>query len=163
MSDAKTPKKAETKSKKNEAAKTEVVKTEVVKTEVVKTEVPSTEAANTETKTADDSASKAVSQPKSASQSSISHFSSVSTPQYRSGWNNIFGDGSDVKKIVPKEVSQNDFPKKFNILDYDIDLILRDALDAAFNDLLKKRGINLKDAKELVRFEYNLICEIKEK
>ena len=163
MSDTKTPKKAETTSKKNGAFKTEASKTEVVKTEVVKTDVPSTEAADTETKTADDSASKAVSQTKSASQSSISHFSSVSTPQYRSGWNNIFGDGSDVKKIVPKEVSQNDFPKKFNILDYDIDLILRDALDAAFNDVLKKRGINLKGAKELVRFEYNIICEIKEK
>ena len=148
MSDAKTPKKAETKSKKNEATKTEVA---------------SAEAANTEIKTADGSASKAVSQPKSASQSSISHFSSVSTPQYRSGWNNIFGDGSDVKKIVPKEVSPNDFPKKFNILDYDIDLILRDALDAAFNDVLKKRGVDLKGTKELVRFEYNLTCEIKEK
>ena len=153
MSDAKTPKKAEPKSKKNETAKTEVVKTEV----------SSTEAANTDTKTADGSASKAVSQPKSASQSSISHFSSVSTPQYRSGWNNIFGDGSDVKKIVPKEVSPNDFPKKFNILDYDIDLILRHALDAAFNDVLKKRGVDLKGTKELVRFEYNLTCEIKEK
>tara|TARA_B110001450_G_scaffold55421_1_gene51977 strand:- start:1809 stop:2300 length:492 start_codon:yes stop_codon:yes gene_type:complete len=163
MSDTKTPKKAETTSKKNETSKTEVAKTEVAKTEVVRTDVPSAEAADTETKTADDSASKAVSQTKSASQSSISHFSSVSTPQYRSGWNNIFGDGSDVKKIVPKEVSQNDFPKKFNILDYDIDLILRDALDAAFNDVLKKRGINLKDAEELVRFEYNIICEIKEK
>ena len=148
MSDAKTPKKAETKSKKNEATKTEVA---------------SAEAANTEIKTADGSASKAVSQPKSASQSSISHFSSVSTPQYRSGWNNIFGDGSDVKKIVPKKVSPNDFPKKFNILDYDIDLILRHALDAAFNDVLKKRGIDLKGTKELVRFEYNLTCEIKEK
>jgi hypothetical protein len=158
MSDTKTPKKAETTSKKNETSKTEVAKTEVVRTDV-----PSAEAADTETKTADDSASKAVSQTKSASQSSISHFSSVSTPQYRSGWNNIFGDGSDVKKIVPKEVSQKDFPKKFNILDYDIDLILRDALDAAFNDVLKKRGINLKDAEELVRFEYNIICEIKEK
>jgi hypothetical protein len=163
MSDTKTPKKAETTSKKNETSKTEVAKTEVAKTEVVRTDVPSAEAADTETKTADDSASKAVSQTKSASQSSISHFSSVSTPQYRSGWNNIFGDGSDVKKIVPKQVSQNDFPKKFNILDYDIDLILRDALDAAFNDVLKKRGINLKDAEELVRFEYNIICEIKEK
>ena len=153
MSDAKTPKKAEPKSKKNEAAKTEVVKTEVA----------STEAAATETKTADGSASKAVSQPKSASQSSISHFSSVSTPQYRSGWDKIFGDGSNVEKIVPKEVSQNDFPKKFNILDYDIDLILRDALDAAFDNVLKKRGINLKDAEKLVRFEYNIICELKEK
>ena len=163
MSDTKTPKKAETTSKKNKTPKNEVAKTEVAKTEIVRTDVPSTEAADTETKTADDSASKAVSQTKSASQSSISHFSSVSTPQYRSGWNNIFGDGSDVKKIVPKEVSQNDFPKKFNILDYDIDLILRDALDAAFNDVLKKRGINLKGAEELVRFEYNIICEIKEK
>ena len=163
MSDTKTPKKAETTSKKNETSKTEVAKTEVAKTEVVRTDVPSAEAADTETKTADDSASKAVSQTKSASQSSISHFSSVSTPQYRSGWNNIFGDGSDVKKIVPKEVNQKDFLKKFNILDYDIDLILRDALDAAFNDVLKKRGINLKDAEELVRFEYNIICEIKEK
>ena len=158
MSDTKTPKKAEIKSKQNEAAKTEVVKTEVAKTEV-----SSTEAADTKTKTADGMATKAVSQPKSASQSSISHFSSVSTPQYRSGWNNIFGDGSDVKKIVPKEVSQNDFPKMFNILDYDIDVILRDALDVAFNDVLKKRGINLKGKKKLVRFEYNLICEIKEK
>ena len=163
MSDTKTPKKAETTSKKNETSKTEVAKTEVAKTEVVRTDVPSAEAADTETKTADDSASKAVSQTKSASQSSISHFSSVSTPQYRSGWNNIFGDGSDVKKIVPKEVSPNDFPKKFNILDYDIDLILRDALDAAFNDVLKKRGVDLKGTKELVRFEYNLTCEIKEK
>ena len=163
MSDTKTPKKAETTSKKNETPKNEVAKTEVAKTEIVRTDVPSTEAADTETKTADDSASKAVSQTKSASQSSISHFSSVSTPQYRSGWNNIFGDGSDVKKIVPSEDSQSDFPKKFNILDYDIDLILRDALDAAFNDVLKKRGINLKDAEELVRFEYNIICEIKEK
>jgi hypothetical protein len=158
MSDTKTPRKAETTSKKNETSKTEVAKTEVVRTDV-----PSTDAADTETKTADDSASKAVLQTKSASQSSISHFSSVSTPQYRSGWNNIFGDGSDVKKIVPKEVSQKDFPKKFNILDYDIDLILRDALDAAFNDVLKKRGINLKGAEELVQFEYNIICEIKEK
>ena len=148
MSDVKTPKKAEPKSKKNEAAKTEVVKTEVASTEI---------------KTADGSASNAVSQPKSASQSSISHFSSVSTPQYRSGWNNIFGDGSDVKKIVPKEVSPNDFPKKFNILDYDVDLILRDALDAAFDNVLKKRGIDLKGTKKLVRFEYNLTCEIKEK
>ena len=33
--------------------------------------------------------------PKSASQASISHFSSVSTPQYRSGWDKIFGKSAD--------------------------------------------------------------------
>jgi hypothetical protein len=87
----------------------------------------------------------------------------VSTPQYRSGWNNIFGAESDVGKIVSNGVSKNDFPKKLNILDYDIDLILRDALDVAFNEVAKKRGINLSGAEELVRFEYSLSCEIKEK
>ena len=34
---------------------------------------------------------KKIDAPKSASQASISHFSSVSTPEYRSGWNKIFG------------------------------------------------------------------------
>ena len=148
MSDAKTPKKAENVSKKNELTKTDVAKTEKV---------------NTETKAVENSVSTSVSQPKSASQSSTSHFSNVSTPQYRSGWDDIFGDGSDVGKVVSDGVSKNDFPKKLNILDYDVDLILRDVLDVAFNEVARKRGINLSGAEELVRFEYNLSCEIKEK
>jgi hypothetical protein len=148
MSDAKPPKKAEIVSKKKELTTTDVPKTETV---------------NTETKAVENSVSKSVSQPKSASQSSTSHFSSVSTPQYRSGWNNIFGGGGDVGKIVSDGARKNDFPKKLNILDYDIDLILRDVLDVAFNEVARKRGINLSGAEELVRFEYNLSCEIKEK
>ena len=148
MSDAKTPKKTETVSKKNELTKADVVKTEKV---------------NTETKAVESSAPKPVSQPKSASQSSTSHFSSVSTPQYRSGWDNIFGGESDVGKIVSNGVSKNDFPKKLNILDYDIDLVLRAALDSAFSDVAKKRGINLKSAKEIVRLKYSLSCEINKK
>tara|TARA_B110000908_G_C9981384_1_gene325653 strand:+ start:23 stop:457 length:435 start_codon:yes stop_codon:yes gene_type:complete len=142
MSDAKTPKKAEPVSKTNETTKTDVPKTDTPKTEA---------------KSVDNSASKSV----SAAQSSTSHFSSVSTPQYRSGWNTIFGDKNDIKKVAPAEVSKNNFPKKLNILDYDIDLTLRDALNAAFSDVAQKRGINLKDADEFVRFEYNLSCEIK--
>ena len=148
MSEAKTPKKAEPVFKKSEPAKTEVGKTET---------------ASTETKPVDNSASKSISQPKSASQSSTSHFSSVSTPQYRSGWNDIFGGGSDDKKAVSEKVSKNDFPTKLNIRDYDIDLVLRDALNVAFNDLAQKRGVNLTGTKKLLRFEYNLSCEVKEK
>ena len=120
MSDAKTPKKVEPVSKTNETTKTEVPKTETPKTEA---------------KSVDNSAPKSV----SAAQSSTSHFSSISNPQYRSGWNTIFGDRNDIKKIAPAEVSKNDFPKKLNILDYDIDLTLRDALDAAFNNVAQKR------------------------
>lgn len=118
---------------------------------------------NTETKALENSVSKSVSKPKSASQSSTSHFSSVSTPQYRSGWDDIFGGGSDVGKIVSDDVRKNDFPKKLNILDYDVDLILRDVLDVAFYEVARKRGLNMSGKEEFVRFEYNLSCEIKEK
>ena len=153
MSDTNSPKKAEPVSKKNESTKAEPIKNEPIKTEK----------ANTETKSADSSAPKSVSPAKSASQSSISHFSSVSTPQYRSGWNSIFGDESGVKKINPDKVRGNDFPKKLNILDYDIDVKLRNALDAAFNDLAKRRDIHLADQENSLRFEYNINCVIKEK
>ena len=152
MSDAKTPAKAENVSKKSEPTKTSVSNAEIAKTET----------AISDPKSVDNSASKSVSTPKSASQSSTSHFSSVSTPQYRAGWDNIFGTEGDIQKIAPQELSKNNFPKKLNILDYDIDLVLRDLLDTAFNDLAEKRGIELKDAKTLMRFEYSLSCEIKE-
>jgi len=42
-------------------------------------------------KSKDKSKDKSVAAPKSASQSSISHFSSVATEEYRSGWADIFG------------------------------------------------------------------------
>ena len=153
MSDTNSSKKAKPVSKKNESTKAETIKSEPVKGET----------ANTGTNSADSSAPKSASPPKSASQSSISHFSSVSTPQYRSGWNSIFGDKSEFKKINSEEVSGNEFPQKLNILDYDIDLKLRNALDVAFNDLAKKRDINLQDQKSSLRFEYNINCVIKEK
>ena len=133
------------------------------KNELTKTDVPKTETVNTETKALENSVSKSVSKPKSASQSSTSHFSNVSTPQYRSGWDDIFGGGSDVGKIVSDDARKNDFPKKLNILDYDIDLILRDVLDVAFYEVARKRGFNMSGKEEFVRFEYNLSCEIKEK
>jgi hypothetical protein len=153
MSDAKPSKKSEPVSKKSETTKKNVAKTDVAKTETT----------TTEAKSVDSSASKSVSPPKSASQSSISHFSSVSTPQYRSGWNDIFGGGSEDKTVDTGKVNENNFPQKLNILDYDIDLELRNALDATFNDLAKQRGINLKEMNKSVRFEYYINCEIKEK
>ncbi|MDP6175006.1 MAG: hypothetical protein QGF09_12635 [Rhodospirillales bacterium] len=54
-----------------------------------------------ETKSGSDSSTKKETAPKelSASATSISHFSSVRTPEYRSGWNNIFG----TKKKKPRK------------------------------------------------------------
>jgi len=78
MSDAKAPKKTKDASKKVESAKPD--------------------AAKSDTSTADSAAKKAEPAAKSASQTSISHFSSVSTPQYRSGWDHIFGSGKKSRK-----------------------------------------------------------------
>ncbi len=153
MSDSKTPKKAETVSKKSESTKTEVTKTTVAKTE----------ATNAESKSVENSTPKSDSSPKSAAQASISHFSNVSTPQYRSGWNNIFGDGNNVKKTLIEEAGELDFPKKLEIVDDEIDVVLRNILDEAFIDLAKKHGISLNGSKRSLCFEYNINCEIKEK
>ena len=144
MSDAKTSKKAETVPKKVEAAP---------KT----TETTVSETAKTDKKSVDTPA------PKSASQSSFSHFSSVSTPEYRSGWDNIFGGKSETRKSKPDKVDKNNFPQKLNLPDYDIDLKLRNALDVAFSDLAKKRGIDPETFKQSLKISYNINCEIKEK
>ncbi len=47
--------------------------------------------------------------PKSASQTSISHFSSVSTPEYRYGWNKIFGKPDTEKSM---KIQKSDYEKR---------------------------------------------------
>ena len=146
MSKENTPQKAETKPKKNDLTKSEVVKTDTT---------------NSENKTAENSASKKETPPKSASQSSICHFLSVSTPEYRSGWDNIFGEKSNAKKIKSKQSIKSDLPKRFNLFDYDVDPELRAALDKTLTDVAEKRGFDLTRNKETTRYEYSITCEIK--
>ena len=67
------------------------------KTSTSKAETSSDNAENKAKETTSNSAELAKKRdaPKSASQASISHFSSVSTPQYRSGWDKIFGKSAE--------------------------------------------------------------------
>jgi hypothetical protein len=148
MSEAKTPKTVETAPKKNESTKTES---------------PKSETTSTDAKPADTSTPKSGSSPKSAAQSSISHFSSVSTPQYRSGWNNIFGGGNAVDKTLTDDAPATDFPKTLEIFNDEVEGLMRKMLDEAFIDLAKKHGIDVDDSTRSLRFEYNINCEIKEK
>ena len=61
----------------------------------------------------------------------LSHFSSVSTPAYRSGWDNIFGNKNNSKSIVTKSESKT--PEEFVLNDNEIDKKLRQALYEAFS------------------------------
>ena len=146
MSKENTPQKAETKPKKND----------LTKSQAVKTDTP-----NSENKTADNSESKKETSPKSASQQSISHFSSVSTPEYRSGWDNIFGKKINAKNTNSKQSVKSDLPKRLNLFDYDVDLELRAALDKTLTEVAKKRGFDLTSKKDTIRYEYSITCEIK--
>ena len=83
MSDAKATKKAKNSSKKAETAQPAAGKAEAAKPD----------AGKSDTATAESSTKKSEPAAKSKSQESISYFSSVSTPEYRAGWNHIFGSG----------------------------------------------------------------------
>ena len=136
-------------------------KTETKVKEKVKSEQKSTSENSSDDKTKDKASDKPVEAPKSASQLSISHFSSVSTPEYRSGWDNIFGDESNGKKINSKQSIKSDLPKRLNLFDYDVDLELRTALDKTLTDVAEKRGFDLTRNKDTTRYEYSITCEIK--
>jgi len=71
-------------------------------TKVEKTESKPASEAGSVDKSTDKTSDKSVTAPKSSSQISISHFSSVSTDEYRSGWANIFSGKKTSKKQNPK-------------------------------------------------------------
>ena len=70
---------------------------------VEKTESKPASEAGSVDKSTDKTSDKSVTAPKSASQTSISHFSSVSTDKYRSGWANIFS-GKKTSKTTKSKI-----------------------------------------------------------
>ena len=119
---------------------------------------------NEATKSADTTvAKKTDAAPKSASQTSISHFSSVSTPAYKEGWESIFGR-SKIDRITASIADNSEhFPEKLTIHDVDIDKELRSALYKAFQRQARAQGISLAKIKKQVDFEYILDCNLKKK
>jgi outer membrane biosynthesis protein TonB len=165
MAKISTSKKSELSSKKSEPTQTttpkpEVTKPEASKSDVPKSDAPKTETSSTENPKVEKSESKSDAPPKSASQASISHFSSVSTPEYRSGWNAIFGGGQDKEKL---KVNQDTLPTKIEISDEDIPAHLREALDQNLGDILKQQGHDLTEGETSLCFEYAIDCTINRK
>jgi hypothetical protein len=152
MSDAKAPKTGDAGSKKPEA-----------KAPAPKTPEAEPSATPAEASSAGTSSGKADHAPKSASQLSISHFSSVSTPAYRSGWNAIFGGGKTAGKARAKKGNGHEFPDRLEIDDEDIDAELRKALYKAFQRQARKQGVSLAEIKKTAVIEYSLICNIRGK
>jgi hypothetical protein len=104
---------------------------------------------------------------KSASQTSISHFSSVVTEEYRSGWANIFGGAKTSKKtggqIGSKQSDAVDLPLRLKLFDEDIKDDLRLQLYEAFKRQARKDGVGLAKHKKAASFEYTLECYVSKK
>lgn len=111
--------------------------------------------------TADKTANKAEAAPKSASQASLSHFSSVSTPEYRAGWQRIFG-GGDVNQKEEQEVSnENEFPLQIEVQDIEINAELRSMLYSSLLAQANKQGVDIEKVKNSASIEYSLQCKIR--
>ena len=129
-----------------------------------------TSTTKTETKTSDSNvptvdptnnktSSKSDTTPKSASQMSLSHFSSVSTPEYRAGWQRIFGNNKETKE--QKLNTQNEPSLNIEIKDPDINAKLRVMLYDILLNESKKQNLDIDKIKKSTSIKYVLKCEIK--
>ena len=112
-----------------------------------------------ETVSKDNKSGKTTSVNKSASQTSISHFSSVSTPEYREGWNRIFGDNNKKKVLSSKEKSAGPKLELLSIHVEDIDRRTRDFLYRFFNRHAKSQGITSRAVDDLMTGGYTVECK----
>ena len=100
--------------------------------------------------------------PKSASQSSISHFSSVATPAYRDGWAAIFGNKGSNKKTGTKNSSIS-LPVNFTLEDEEVSQEIKKAINTMFQKKLRKQGISLATIRKEGSISYRVECEITKK
>ncbi len=107
----------------------------------------------------DNKSSKTQGTNKSVSQTSISHFSSVSTPEYREGWNRIFG-AKDNKISSPSKVQRKDLELELlSIPVEDMDSRTQDFLHDLFKKFAKRQGLQTKAVDDLLGGSYSIECK----
>ena len=150
-----------TKSSKENSSKKTTSETNKAKLESSAKTTDTSKVDKTDSSTADKTATKSEAAPKSASQTSLSHFSSVSTPEYRAGWQRIFG-GGEVNQKEEQEVSnENEFPLQIEIQDTEINAELRSMLYSSLLVQANNQGVNIKKVKNSTSIEYSLQCKVR--
>ena len=150
-----------TKSSKENSSKKTTSETNKAKLESSAKTTDTSKVDKTGSSTADKTAIKSEAAPKSASQTSLSHFSSVSTPEYRAGWQRIFG-GGEVNQKEEQEVSnENEFPLQIEIQDTEINAELRSMLYSSLLVQANNQGVNIKKVKNSTSIEYSLQCKVR--
>ncbi len=105
-----------------------------------------------------DKTSKVGSAKKSASQLSISHFSSVSTPEYREGWERIWGGKKSGDSLKKNSHSNSSLIDEIVLTDKDLSQNLKLEIFKELVSYSTKKGLDLTKTKDLDINVINFSC-----
>ena len=105
-----------------------------------------------------DKTSKVGSAKKSASQLSISHFSSVSTPEYREGWERIWGGKKSGDSLKKNSQSNSSLVDEIVLTDKDLSENLKLEILKELVSYSTKKGLDLTKTKDLDINVINFSC-----
>ena len=106
------------------------------------------------------SPSKNISSTKSASQLSISHFSSVSTPEYREGWDRIWGNNKlnfNRDKVID---DNNTLPVEISLSNLDLSDLTKKTIMEELYVYATKNNLSLPKSKALLLKNIEFSCTI---
>ena len=89
----------------------------------------------------------------------ISYFSSVSTDEYRSGWEIAFGGGAHKGKRKPAK-RNGKLPVTIALNDADLDPATREQLEALFRKQVKKKRLNYDKLSANGQVSWEISCRI---
>ena len=110
--------------------------------------------------TAASSPSKNITSTKSASQLSISHFSSVSTPEYREGWDRIWGNNKlnlNKEKVID---DNNTLPVEILLSNLDLSDLTKKTILQELYVYANKNNLSLPQFKTLILKNIEFSCTI---
>lgn len=97
----------------------------------------------------------------SGSSRPISHFSSVSTDEYRAGWADIFGGPADKPNLTPSKAKRaSKLPVTFELELGDLDAAAREHLEALVRLQAKKKRLNYDKLAEENNATWQITCRI---
>ena len=110
--------------------------------------------------TSTSSSSKNAPSKKSASQLSISHFSSVSTPEYREGWDRIWGNNKlnlNREKVISDKKT---LPVEISLSNLDLSDLTKKTILKELNVYANKNNLSLPQSKTLLLKNIEFLCTI---
>ncbi len=122
----------------------------------------SAESADSTAAKSDSAASEKSTKGTAAADNSPSYFSSVSTPEYRTGWDSVFSSGNGTKKAAAKPRRSPDgtgLPVTIALDHAELDDEIRAVIEDAFRRKAKKKRVKFDQHMEKAQVTWRLECQ----